>query len=177
MGLLFKVSGLYKIPQRPAFSLFSSINNLLLLCFSLQTKEKPILHIKIESSIAERAVMAQSILSSSGRGLTRCKQPLNPHPPPVLRPFAWRRWGQQLPFLPHCPCPRQGHGGCIVFLDGLLNFSLIKPSPWLGKQLREGGSCLPATRLAKPWGVTGTNPRPRCFTGSRSLPATGEAGN
>lgn len=115
-GLLFKVSGLCKIPQRPAFSLFSSINNLLLLCFSLQTKEKPILHIKIESSIAERAVMAQSILSSSGRGLTRCKQPLNPQPPPVLRPFAWRRWGQQPPFLPvSLPLPKAGARGLYCF--------------------------------------------------------------
>jgi len=73
VGLCFKVSGLHKIPQRPAFSLFSSINNLLLLCFSLQSKEKPILYIKIEHSIAERSVFyysgAQSILPSSERGL------------------------------------------------------------------------------------------------------------
>lgn len=88
-GLCFKVSGLHKIPQRPAFSLFSRINNLLLLCFSLQSKEKPILHIKIEHSIAERSVMAfsgaQSILSCSGRGLTGLMPCTSSHTSPSLK--------------------------------------------------------------------------------------------
>lgn len=95
VGLCFKVSGLHKIPQRPVFSLFSGINNLLLLCFSLQSKEKPILYIKIERRVAERSVMAfsgaQSILSRSEWGLIAHKQFLPIHPPPLLRP--WVRWG------------------------------------------------------------------------------------
>lgn len=87
--LCFKVSGLHKMPQRPAFSLFSSINNLLLLCFSLQSKEKPILYIKIERSVSERSVTAfsgaQSSLSSSRKGLTGRKQFLPVHHPPHLK--------------------------------------------------------------------------------------------
>lgn len=111
-GLCFKVSGLHKIPQRPAFILFSSINNLLLLCFSLQSKEKPILYIKIERSVAERSVMAfsgaRSILPSSGRGIAEHKQFLPVHPPPLLGPCVREGDGVTGPQLclsrrPHCP--------------------------------------------------------------------------
>lgn len=112
VGLCFKVSGLHKIPQRPAFSLFSRINNLLLLCFSLQSKEKPILYIKIEHSIAEKSVMAfsgsQSILSCSGRGLTGHKPcishctspPLNYKYSSLQTLCSWGRRGYQPSALP-----------------------------------------------------------------------------
>lgn len=104
VGLCFKVSGLHKIPPRPTFSLFSRINNLLLLCFSLQSKEKPILFIKIEHSIAERSVMAfsgaRSILSCSRRGLTGHKPCISPCASPSwnykyssLKTLCW--WGRR----------------------------------------------------------------------------------
>lgn len=117
MGLLFKVSGLYKIPQRPAFSLFSSINNLLLLCFSLQTKEKPILHIKIESSIAERAVMAQSILSSSGRGSHEVQAASQPASPSCLETFCLAEMGSAASISACLTAPAQG---ALFFLMGCL---------------------------------------------------------
>lgn len=128
VGLCFKVSGLHKIPQRPAFSLFSRINNLLLLCFSLQSKEKPILYIKIEHSIAERSVMdfsgAQSILSCSRRGLTGHKPYISPCTSPSFitnTPLLWPSVGEgeevtgpQLCLCCWPNCPRLGE----VRVDG-----------------------------------------------------------
>lgn len=149
VGLCFKVSGLHKIPQRPAFSLFSRINNLLLLCFSLQSKEKPTLYIKIEHSIAERSVMAfsgaQSILSCSRRGLTGHKPYISPCTSPSLNykysslmTLCW--WGRRgyrlsaLPVLLTEP-PKAGGSSCRCFISWwCFNFTWMQQSP----QLREG---------------------------------------
>lgn len=149
MGLCFKVSGLHKIPQRPAFSLFSSINNLLLLCFSLQSKEKHILYIKIERSIAERSVMAfsgaQSILSGSKRGLTGHKQFLPVHPPPLLRPCVREGVGVTGPQLclsrcPYCPSLREFVSRAVSFLFmGLFSFHLDTATPKVRKAAPGGG--------------------------------------
>lgn len=102
--------------------------------------------------MAERTVMAfrgaQCITPCSRRDLAGCKQSLTPQSPP-LQTLCREGMGVSTPQL--CLTAQSwGMKAARFSLMRCVNFTLIKPSPWLGKELWEGETRLPATPSAKP---------------------------